>query len=217
MSNIDNEYVICSCCKTKVPVGKFCPECGSPLSKVSTDTSFQNQEVENNSPTPGFVDHIIVPPNNQVRIEDKNENIEENKPADDSILTLVGDFCKRTMATVGGDGYDEIVLYENEADGSFQIHTYTKYEYMQKEIHHSYKAKQGAYDALLRLVEKLHLNEYEGKTGFGLCGGMYICKYKKDGVIHRVTTDNCGTDGPSIIIQVGNLISSFKGEEIYLK
>ena len=85
---------------------------------------------------------------------------------------------------------------------------------MQKENHHSFKAKNGAYAALLKLVEKLKLNEYEGKSGIGLCGGMYICKYKKDGVLHTVTTDNLGTDGTAIIIQVGNLLGSFKGDEI---
>ena len=63
-------------------------------------------------------------------------------------------------------------------------------------------------------MEKLQLDAYEGKTGVALCGGMYICSYRKDGVLHRVTTDNLGPDGASMIIQVGNLLGSFKGEEI---
>ena len=134
--------------------------------------------------------------------------------ADDPNLTLLGEFCKKTMATIGGDGYDEIVLYKNEADGSFQIHTYSKYVYMQEEVHHAYKAKDGAYAALLDLAKELQLDEYEGKRGFGLCGGMYICKYSRDGVIHRVTTDNMGTDGAAIIAKVGKLLGSLSGEEI---
>lgn len=85
---------------------------------------------------------------------------------------------------------------------------------MKKEIHHSFQAKNGAYDALLQLVEKLRLEEYEGKSGIGLCGGMYICKYKKEGVLHVVTTDNLGMDGSAIIVQVGNLLRSFQGDEI---
>ena len=203
MNNIENkEYMICPCCGQKVLSGKFCPECGAMLSKENIVTS---SCVEQNSMgcslSPSFDVSSI-------------QTIEEHHPVDDSGLTLLGDFCRKTMATVGGDGYDEIVLYKDEKDGSFQIHTYSKYVYMQKEDHRSFKANEGAYDALLRLVEKLHLDEYEGKRGFGLCGGMYICKYLKDGIIHRVTTDNCGTDGPSIIMQVGNLLGSFKGEEI---
>ncbi len=210
---------ICPCCGASVAAGKFCPECGAPLSKVSEAVPVWAQKTEQNTDQKiGFIPapDLIIPIPGGAGGETKQDEASEGPlPVDDAGLTVLGDFCKKTMATVGGDGYDEIVLYENEADGSFQIHTYSKYVYMEKENHHSFKAKPGAYDALLRLVEKLHLDEYEGKRGFGLCGGMYICKYKKDGALHRVTTDNFGTEGPAIIIQVGNLIGSFKGEEIF--
>ncbi len=188
----DAKYTVCPCCGETVHHGKFCTNCGAPLPKEPVSVPLPKQS-------------------------EQSEISEGPQPVDDSGLTLLGDFCKKTVATVGGDGYDEIVLYENGADGSFQIHTYSKYAYMQKENHHSFKAKDGAYTALLKLAEKLRLDEYEGKSGTGLCGGMYICKYRKDGVIHRVTTDNLGTDGPEIIIRVGNLLGSFKGEEITLQ
>ena len=213
------EYTICPCCGAEVSHGKFCPECGAPLVEVSKEP-----EVQSPVPAPEPTIEVYSPLNLkgvafgeavvEVNTPGQGETSEESQAVDDSGFTLLGDFCKKTMATIGGDGYDEIVLYENEADGSFQIHTYSKYAYMQKESHHSFKAKEGAYAALLKLVEKLQLDEYEGKTGLGLCGGMYICKYRKEGVLHRVTTDNLGTDGPAIIIQVGNLLGSFKGDEI---
>ncbi len=209
-----NGKVICPCCGAAVSQGKFCPECGAPLSEVSQAAPAAPATEQKPAQMLGFVPvsdiKICVP--GEVNQE---ETPQGPPPVSDSGLTLLGDFCKKTMATIGGDGYDEIVLYKNEADGSFQIHTYMKYAYMQKEVHHSFKARDGAYDALLRLAEKLHLDEYEGKNGFGLCGGMYICKYSKDGTLHRVTTDNLGTDGPAIIIQVGNLLGSFKAEEIF--
>ena len=220
MDEIDKkEYMICPCCGARVLQGKFCPECGAALCEVS-----QTAEVPVTVPEPepkfGFSpatlfnvtapDEAVIAVNPPVR----GGTAQEDPAVDDSGLTLLGDFCHKTMATIGGDGYDETVLYKNEEDGSFQIHTYSKYVYMPKESHRSFKAKDGAYDALLELAEKLHLDEYEGKQGFGLCGGMYICKYVKDGVVHRVTTDNFGTDGPSIIMQVGKLLGSFIGEEI---
>ncbi len=226
-NNADNkETVLCPCCGAAVHAGKFCTDCGAPLSKVSASDTAPKTAPTTPPPEqkPGFFPLSgmrplyypqMVPGGVEKRDGDGAEAPKIKPPADDAGLTLVGDYCKKTVATVGGDGFDEIVLYKNEADGSYQIHTYAKYVYMPKESHHSYKAKDGAYEALLKLAEELHLAEYEGKQGFGLCGGMYICKYVKDGVIHRVTTDNCGTDGASIITRVGNLLSCFRGEEIF--
>ena len=85
---------------------------------------------------------------------------------------------------------------------------------MKKELHRSYAAADGASEAVLALIDELGLDDYEGKRGFGLCGGMYICKYLKDGVIHRVTTENLGTDGPGLLTKVGNLLGSFIGDKI---
>ncbi|MCQ2512511.1 MAG: hypothetical protein MJ092_03895 [Lachnospiraceae bacterium] len=213
------KYIICPSCGATVLRGKFCQECGTLFSEESKDVEVQ-KPVTDSEQKMGFyspLDNKYFVPG--VVLVGANEPSpggisEESQAVDDSGLTLLGEFCKKTMATIGGDGYDEIVLYENEADNSFQIHTYSKYEYMKKEIHHSFQAKNGAYDALLQLVEKLRLEEYEGKSGIGLCGGMYICKYKKEGVLHVVTTDNLGTDGSAIIVQVENLLRSFQGDEI---
>lgn len=202
-----------------MPKGKFCSECGAIIPEdakpVPAHVASEPEQKLGFIPAPnnlqvvnaGGLGMIMTP-------SDPDESSDGPEPVDDTGLTILGDYCKKTMATVGGDGYDEIVLYKDEKDGSLQIHTYMKYDYMQKEIHHSFKAKSGVYEALLRLADKLHLDEYEGKKGVSLCGGMYVCKYRKDGVLHRVTTDNLGTDGTSIIIQVGNLLGSFKGEEI---
>lgn len=215
---METKNQICPSCGASVSGGKFCPECGAPLSKVSENVPAAEQKVQlQTGQNIGFFPasdlNIHVP--GEAGTEANHDGAEkEPQPVDDSGLTMLGDFCKKTMATVGGDGYDEIVLYEDETDGSFQIHTYSKYVYMQKESHHSFKAKDGAYDALLKLIEKLNLDEYEGKSGIGLCGGMYVCKYKKDGTLHRVTTDNLGIDGCAIIMQVGNLLGSYTGEEI---
>ena len=206
----DYEKVICPNCGNTVRKGSFCSECGASFSNEPKSEPIIEQKIEF---FPSHNLNIHIP--GEVISEVSSQ--EESQPVDDTGLTFLGEFCKKTMATVGGDGYDEIVLYKNEIDDSFQIHTYLKYEYMPKESHHSFKAKDGAYEALLKLVDKLQLDQYEGKTGIGLCGGMYICKYNKDGVIHVVTTDNFGGEGSSIIIQVGNLISSFKGKEITKK
>ena len=216
----DESKVICSNCGSIVLKRKFCTECGAPIPVGSESVPAPAPAAAPPEQKPGFFptpDNLLVANAGSGGIimtpSDPNEIPEGPQPVDDAGLTVLGGYCKKTMATVGGDGYDEIVLYKNDKDGSLQIHTYSKYAYMQKEIHHSFKAKEGVYEALLSLTDKLHLDEYEGKRGISLCGGMYICKYREDGVLHVVTTDNLGTDGPSIIIQIGNLLGNFKGEE----
>lgn len=185
--------VICPCCGAVVLKFKFCCQCGSSLA----DAMAAPEE----GPKPVF--------------QPLGEEVSEAEPADDSGLTLLVDYCRKTVATVGGDGYDEIVLYRDDKTGRHQIHTYSKYVYMAKESHRSYEAKDGAAEAIFALIEELKLADYKDKRGFGLCGGMYICKFLKDGEIVRITTDNLGGDGAGILASVGNLIGSMKGEPIY--
>ena len=223
MSNTQ-DYVLCPCCGSKVPKGSFCPECGSPLEKVDKSDNGCKMTVpdQNTAPQIGLPDGVlnsfgpaIINGTKLIDLSHPEDIPEpESDALDDAGLTLVADFCKHTMATVGGDGYDETVLYKDEEDGSYQIHTYAKYQYMKKEAHHSYAAKDGAEEAVLALIDELKLEEYEGKTGIGLCGGMYVCKFQKDGIMHRVTTDNLGTDGAGIIMKVGSLIGNYVGEEL---
>lgn len=223
--------VKCPCCGSIVYKIKFCVECGSPLenalpadkSSLKTDPQTLQRAADQESqpavPIPGgmsspgpfgFVDGkppVMWPQAPQPA--DPQGSQPEEEAADDSGLTILVDFCRKTVATVGGDGYDETVLYRDDKDGSLQIHTYSKYQYMPKEIHRSYKVKEGADTAAFALIEELKLAEYEGKRGFGLCGGMYICKFLKDGKLIRITTDNMGYEGPSAIIAVGNLLGEY--------
>ena len=231
--NVEIKKVKCPSCGSVVPGSKFCCECGTPLTDAveASAEEIAEQEAARQNPQPaqtfptgfayipqGFVSGPIASPFSSVDSPNPNyqppDAAPEQEAADDSGLTMLVDYCSKTLATVGGDGYDEVVLYRNDQTGELQIHTYSKYVYMPKEKHRSFKAKDGAAEAVFALIEELKLADYKDRRGFGLCGGMYVCKFLKDGEIIRITTDNL--DGnPGILISVGNEISSYKGPQIF--
>lgn len=202
------KYVKCPCCGNEVPAGKFCQECGSllsgePLPKMapSPGPAPDFHGISMNNPGGGFISVDSPAPS---YYQEEPEEVEDDKD-----LTLLVDYCRKTVATVGGDGYDETVLYRNGQTGEYSIHTYSKYVYMQKEKHRSFKAKEGVAEAVFKLIEDLKLADYKGKTGFGLCGGEYVVKFRKGDEIIRISTGNMGYEGLNALCSVGNMLASY--------
>lgn len=204
------EKVICPCCGAAVPNVKFCMECGSPLG--GNQAPQPKPDNAKNSSIPAFTGFAMNGMNsnpNPLIIQPNPAPAEQEDVEDDTGLTLLVDYCRKTLATVGGDGYDEIVLYKNEATGLCSLHTYSKYVYMDKEAHHSYPAKEGVEEAAFQLIKDLKLEEYKGKSGIGLCGGEYVVKFKSEDELIRISTSNMGLDGASVLCSVGNLLHAY--------
>lgn len=136
------------------------------------------------------------------------------KSTEEDQLTLLVDYCERRMATVGGDGYSEIVLYRNEADGSCQLHTYEKYEYMDKEIHIAYTTEEETVQEIFDLIKQENIQQYVGKSHGGLCGGMVILKFVQKGEVTRITTDNLPMEKINSLYKIGTFIKSKIGKVI---
>jgi len=162
----ESNYLICPCCKAKVYKGKYCPECGSPLGGPIVSVCNDNQ-VDNN-----------------------DSFVSEKEAVSDQGLTLLVNICKKTIATVGGDGYSEIVLYLNESNDEYWLHTYSKYVYMNKEAHASYITTKEFALKVMKYIENHNLSSYKDVKGFALCGGDYIIKFKHNNEYIRLDSSN---------------------------
>ncbi len=188
---------MCPACGSVVLDANFCMECGINMKKYDAQPA-------NNGFAVGFGSSTIaIADVGSVKTEEKPE------PSDKGLQMLVN-YCKKTVATVGGDGYDEIVLWRDDTNDTYQVHTYTKYQYMPKEIHKGYKADTALCDSAYAKIEENRLEEYVNKNEFGgFAGGMYVCKYtKEDGSVVRVTTDNLPMGKANLIHEIGQILYS---------
>lgn len=160
------KYVICPCCKATVPSGKFCSECGSALGAAAhPDRTAQALPA---APVGGF----FPSPNTSAA------KAPEREARSDAGLILLVNTCKKTVATVGGDGYTEIVLYLDAQSGEYWLHTYSKYVYMPKEAHASYAASPTLAKQAMDYIERNDLASWKEHRGMPLCGGDYIIRFR---------------------------------------
>ena len=113
----------------------------------------------------------------------------EPEAKDDSNLTMLADYCDKTVATMGGDGYTEFVLYHNEETDEYELHYYYNYGGA-PEIHRSYESSKDFADKILKLIDDKNIISWDENEGAGLCGRMYVVKFKKGSTTYRITSDN---------------------------
>ena len=184
----------CKVCGYSVDEGKYCPRCGAPLSNDN-----DANDILNNQKMKDFY------------LASKPIEVDE-EPFDESNLKLICDCCKKTIAAVGGDGYSEIVLYQNGND--YEVHTFSKYAYMNKEEHHGYKADAKIYEEVRRIIDEEDLISWMKHSSPGLCGGDYIIKFLgKDNKSYRVTASNMPSNGMEVYATLNNLLYSYVNEE----
>ncbi|MBO2516493.1 MAG: hypothetical protein CW338_04335 [Clostridiales bacterium] len=125
------------------------------------------------------------------------------EPGEEPVLLI--DYCRRTVATVGGDGYDETVLWLYP-DGSTQVHHYDWYEYYEGEEHHTWYTVDNAVIAdAYALIAKYDFAGWKNRTDLlpGMCGGQVILKYlTPEGDIVRVSTDSAPEEGQAQMYDV---------------
>lgn len=143
-----------------------------------------------------------------------NQFVPQESILDDKKATLLVDYCKRRVGTVGGNGYTEFVLYKDEDSGIFQIHTYEKYDWMEEESHKAYKTDEQAAKEITTLIEEKKIHKLEGKDGIPLCGGSEVLKFWKGNRLVRITSDNLPQGKTGILSEIGALMMSKQGEEI---
>ena len=127
----------------------------------------------------------------------------EFEPGDKPLMLI--DYCRSTVATVGGDGCSEVVLWLYP-DGSTQVHFYELYEdYEGEEKHTQYTVDSSVTGAAYALIEEYDFAGWAKRQDLlpGLDGARVVLKYRtQDGTYVRVTSDAAPEDGLSQMYDV---------------
>ena len=134
-------------------------------------------------------------------LPDIPDNIRE-EIKDESMLF---DYIEKTMATVGGDGYTEYVLYERDNGYGTILVKYTK-EDGDEEHAQACLVPDETWDQCMNIVRSCKMEEWD--KGHGLKGKYYAVRFAKDGKTVRVSSDEMPEDG----MDAFSLIEDILGE-----
>lgn len=209
------EKIICPECGVETTGAKFCTVCGAFLNRTSVKNS--GQPVEQSEPVKTNTANLLDSVDFGGKIVDFQAPKQENTSVSDKGLEFLINTCRKTMATVGGDGYSEYVLYKRDKD-IYELHYYSKYEYMESEVHLAYKSNRSIVEEAFKHIEELQVEKYQNQTGIGMEGGQRILKYKKEGQekMIRITSDNLPMDKQNILSEIERIITRTAKEEYKL-
>lgn len=142
----------CACGFENKENQKFCSECGSLLSKSVATSSVQAPSESEKKPEP-----VNVYP------EDKD-------------LKLMLDWCKTVGPLVTGTRYDELVLYYDEKNNSFQIHKYAN-SGIGSAVHEGYYTSKEHADRIMSTANVGSVLKY-GNFKNPLMGGSVVFKFR---------------------------------------
>lgn len=135
----------------------------------------------------------------------------------DGDKVMLIDYCKKTVATVGGDGYRETVLYQNR-DGTCEVHYYSKFVYDEVESHSGYTVDSKVIEDAYAIINRHAIVTWnDRKFGSGPDGAVYILKFRgNNGEYTRVTSNNCPENGISVMSDVVACLRDYadEGEKI---
>lgn len=183
---------------------------------IATDTNYHfylnNEEINPDyEEGKGYIISFIMPPHD-VKLECKSKNTMIDIPEDDDIILV--DYCRKTIATVGGDGYYEIVLYYY-SDTEVKLSIYQWYEGDDEESCVNYVVPYEVVDKCYDIIKKNKLKEWNKRyDDVGIGGGVTVCKFRDDdGTYIRVSTDAMPDNGKDILSQIRQTMESYIKEE----
>ncbi len=106
---------------------------------------------------------------------------------------MIFDYYEAVVATVGGDGYDEFVLYTRDDGEGLILAKYSKW-HEQDEKCLCCLVPGKVFDECMKTVKKHKMHKW--KDGFGITGKVFVVRFPgSDGEMVRVTSDDMPDDG----------------------
>ena len=134
----------------------------------------------------------------------------KNKRVDLSKLqgeTLLIDYYRATVATVGGDGYTELALYYT--DGAFELRRYEKENPEAEETVEVFAAPAAAYDECMAVIDECGFRGWKAGEGIGIAGALYVVKFRDGDNYVRVSSEDMPEDGVEKLRRVGEALGKY--------
>ena len=106
---------------------------------------------------------------------------------------MVFDYYEATVATVGGDGHDEFVLYRRP-NGTMLMAKYAQWGDAAESIRACTVTDTVLYDCL-EIVDENGMRKWNEKDGIGITGAAFVVKFCEADRIVRVSSDNMPENG----------------------
>jgi len=142
----------------------------------------------------------------QVKAEQSEEDI------------MLIDYYRATVATVGGDGYDEYVLYRY-SDTEAKLSVFRKHYGDEEESRADYIVPYEAAEKCYELIDELGFRDWKRRTDtYGITGAFVTVKFREDdGSYERVSSESMPDGGREDMDKVGALLAGYMKEEYKCK
>ena len=118
---------------------------------------------------------------------------------------MVFDYYEATVATVGGDGHDEFVLYRRP-NGSMILAKYSQWGDAEESCRACLVSDSALYDCL-KIVDDNKMRKWNEMDGVGITGAAYVVKFREADRTVRVSSDNMPEDGQRAFGEIEQALS----------
>ena len=125
------------------------------------------------------------------------------------------DYYSATVATVGGDGYFELVLISDPERNRYVLEKYEAGEGLEETVVR-YLVPESAADECYDIIDDSGMREWNSADDcYGITGAVSVVKFMDGGTYTRVSTEKMPENGKEIIDRVGNVLLGYaKAENI---
>lgn len=134
------------------------------------------------------------------------ESLPEDKIAaelDESAFLF--DYFREVVATVGGDGYDELVLYRRTDGDGLILAKYSKWG-NGNERRRLCIVPETILNDCLEAIDRHDMKNW--KDGFPITGARYVVKFREGDNLIRITSDEMPEDGMAAFDEIGNILGA---------
>ena len=123
------------------------------------------------------------------------------------------DYFHETVATVGGDGYTEIVLYTCAEPSMVNLTVFTKEE-GEEERKTEYLVPDEVLERCMTFIEENDLRAWnELEDAYSITGARIVCKFRDGEDYIRVSTEEMPENGKEILGQIQGILQGYIREE----